>query len=70
MGDTVYGRLGVTYDAKGNPKEFFYKDPSSGTQRGETVPAEKIKRLMGDDAIYNYFVDRIEQEKGQPQGTE
>ena len=69
MGDTVYSRLGVTYDADGNPTEFFYLDPSSQTQRGETVPADKIKRLMGDDAIYDYFVKRIEKEKGKPQGT-
>jgi hypothetical protein len=64
-GDNLYRRLGVTYDANGKPDQFFYLDPSSGLQRGETIPAEKVKRLMGDDEIYSYFVTRVEEEKGQ-----
>ena len=69
-GDNLYRRLGVTYDANGKPDQFFYLDPSSGLKRGETIPAEKVKRLMGDDEIYSYFVDRIEEEKGPAAGSE
>ncbi|MGB1973372.1 MAG: hypothetical protein ACPHQD_04915 [Vibrio toranzoniae] len=67
-GDNLYRRLGVTYDANGKPDEFFYLDPSSGLQRGETIPAAKVKRLMGDDEIYSYFIQRVEEEKG-PAGS-